>query len=326
MKKPVLWTLAAALLATGAWALSTYPKVGGVVIDFGTALETRLYGLHRAVVPVADSRMMSWQGGPSDAPETVVMIHGYSADKTVWMRFAKHFTTHYRVLVLDLPGHGETAFDPALRYDTVSQAQRVVQAMDHLGIARAHLVGNSMGGFIAAQIALRHPERVQSATLMDAAGVRAPTLSDMDAQLAAGKGNPFEVHNRAEFAAFYAMTMAQPPWLPQSALDYLADDYMTSRPALTRIFKDFSRVGELDQQLGQIRVPVLVMWGDRDRLVHRSAADVWAEGIPGAKLISYPDLGHMPMVEDAQRSAADVLRFIGQPPARPVRTGPSAGG
>lgn len=309
MKKTLMVSAAVAAIGFAGWAGLTYPAVGGHALQLGTRVETALYGLHRATVEVRDSRLMSWQGGPADAAETVVMVHGYSADKTVWMRFAPHFTDRYRVLILDLPGHGETAFDPALAYDTKSQAERVLQAMDALGIARAHVVGNSMGGFIAARLALDHPDRVQTATLIDAAGVLAPEPSDMDRMLAAGR-NPFELRSRDEFAAFYAMTMAQPPWLPGMTLDYMADDYVARRETLARIFRDFHHVGMLDDRLGEIRVPVLVMWGDRDRLVHRSAADVWARGIPGAERVSYPELGHMPMVEDPARSARDVLAFF----------------
>lgn len=312
MKRPLLLALAATALGFTGWAALTYPAAGKLALDADTRIETAIAGLRRTTIDVGDSRLMTWQGGPADARETVLMIHGYSADKTVWMRFAPHFTDRYRVMVLDLPGHGETPFDPALRYDTMSQAQRVLKAMDALGIPRAHLVGNSMGGFIAAQLALHHPERVQSATLMDAAGVIAPQASDMGQRLARGEGNPFEVTNREAFADFYAMTMAQPPWVPGVTLDWIAADYAARRDSLARIFKDFHHVDLLDTRLGEIAVPVLVMWGDQDRLVHRSAADVWVRGIPGATLITYPDLGHMPMVEDPARSAADVRTFIGQ--------------
>ena len=310
MRRALALATAIAAIGFAGWAALSYPAVGKLALDADTRIETAIAGLRRITVDVGDSRMMTWQGGPADAAEAVVMIHGYSADKTVWMRFAPHFTDRYRVLVLDLPGHGETPFDPALRHDTMSQAQRVLRAMDALGIRRAHLVGNSMGGFIAAQLALHHPERVQSATLIDAAGVIAPQPSDMDRMLARGDGNPFEVSSRAAFDRFYAMTMAQPPWVPGITLDWIAADYAARRESLARIFRDFHHVDLLDARLGEIRVPVLVMWGDRDRLVHRSAADVWVRGIAGARLVTYPDLGHMPMVEDPARSAADVLNFL----------------
>jgi abhydrolase domain-containing protein 6 len=308
MKKYLI--VAIALAASFAiWAGVTYPRIGGDVLHLVSGIETRIYGLHRAEVEISDSRMMSWQGGPQTADETVLMIHGYSSEKTVWMRFASHFTDKYRVLILDLPGHGETAFDPAIKYDTVSQAQRVVEAMDVLGIQRAHIVGNSMGGFIAAQLALHNPDRVQSAVLIDAAGVVAPQESDMAKMLASGR-NPFEIRSREEFIEFYGMTMAQPPWLPRMILDYMADDYIVRRESLTRIFNDFHNTDFLDDHLGKIHVPILVMWGERDRLLHISSAAVWQSGIQNAELITYPELGHMPMLEAPSKSADDVLAFL----------------
>lgn len=286
-----------------------YGAVGRLAYNTTIGLEASLYGLRRAVVDVGDSQLMSYQGGPAHAKEAVVLVHGFSADKVVWVRFAKHFTRRYRVLVLDLPGHGDTAYQPALNHSAASQAARVLRAMDALGIARAHVVGNSMGGFIAARMAHDHPHRVASATLVDAAGVHSPQPSSMEKMLANGR-NPFEVHTQADFRAFYAMTMARPPWFPGMALYAVGQRYIAQRAQLTRIFQDFFGVGMLDDQLNQIRVPVLVMWGRHDQLIHVSAADVWASGIPGAKKVVYDDLGHMPMLEAPARSARDVLSFI----------------
>jgi abhydrolase domain-containing protein 6 len=309
MKKPIIIALISLVIGFAIWVGATYPRIGGEVLALASKIETTLYGLHRAEIEISDSRLMSWQGGSEDSAETVVMIHGYSSEKTVWMRFARHFTDRYRVLIIDLPGHGETAFDPALKYDSVSQGERVLQAMDALGIGSAHIIGNSMGGFIAAQIALHHPERVRSAILIDAAGVVAPNISDMERMRAQGR-NPFEMSTREEFDTFYAMTMAQPPWLPRMILDYMADDYIARRESLARIFHDFHDVDMLDARLSEFSVPVLLLWGERDRLLDISSAEVWKKGIPGAQLITYPELGHMPMLEDASRSSRDVLDFI----------------
>jgi len=309
MKKSIIFALIAVATSFAIWAGVTYPRIGGEALHLASSLETSLYGLHRAEVDVSDSTMMSWQNSPDDGKESVIMIHGYSADKTVWMRFARHFTKQYRVIILDLPGHGETAFDPALKYDTVSQAQRVVEAMNTLGIKRAHIIGNSMGGFIAGQLALHHPDRVQSAVLIDAAGVISPQESDMFKMLAAGR-NPFEMSSRAEFTEFYAMTMAQPPWLPKMILDYMADDYIARRESLARIFQDFHSTDFLDNRLPDIQVPTLILWGEQDRLLHVSGAEVWKKGIANAELITYPELGHMPMTEAPSQSAEDVLAFL----------------
>ncbi|NKF22112.1 alpha/beta fold hydrolase [Solimonas marina] len=287
---------------------SLYARIGAWLYRLAQRAESRRSGLRAAVVDVGDSRMMTWQGG-ADRAETIVMIHGYSADKAVWMRFARPFSARYRLLIVDLPGHGETAFDPALQYDTTAQARRVIKAMDVLGIQRAHVIGNSMGGFIAARMAHDFPERVSSATLIDAAGITAPQDSDLQKMLDAGR-NPFLVHTRAEFDTFYAMTMARPPWMPRITTAALAQDYMRRRDSLARIFSDFNGVYPLDAQLADIRVPVLVMWGALDRILHVSMTDVWADGIPGAQRIVYPDLGHMPMLEAPGRSARDIGAFI----------------
>lgn len=286
-----------------------YGALGRLAYRLTMALESRLYGLRRVVVDAGDCRMDCYLGGPIDARETLVLVHGYSADKAVWVRFAKHFTARYRVLVVDLPGHGETAYDPALSYRISAQAQRVLRAMDTLGITRAHVVGNSMGGMIAARLAHDHPQRLRSASLIDPAGVQSPQPSDMEQMLARGH-NPFLVASQAGFRAFYAMTMARPPWLPSMALHAIGQRYIAQRAQLAHIFEHFTSEGGLDHQLGAIRVPVLVMWGRRDRLLHASAAAVWTDGIPGARQVVYDDLGHMPMLESPARSARDVLTFI----------------
>lgn len=307
MKKALIAVLIALVLA-GIATVSTYPALGGIAYHLTMDTESALYGLHRAEVDAGDIRLVTLQGGPQDAP-AVVMIHGYSADKNVWLRFARHFTDHYRVVIVDLAGHGETAYDPTLQYDAASQATRIIKAMDSLGIARTHVIGNSMGGFIAARLSHDHPERIRSATLIDAAGVTAPEPSVMGRLLEKGD-NPFLFSDRAGFRRFYPMTMAKAPWVPGMTLDWIADQYIARRAELARIFADFHATGLLDGQLGDITVPTLVMWGAKDQLVSPSAAGVWCPGIPDCQSVIYDDLGHMPMLEDPARSAQDVLSFL----------------
>lgn len=283
--------------------------IGRHVYTTAMQLETTLYGLRKSAVDIGEIRLSTYQGGPEDARDVVIMVHGYSADKDVWPRFARHFTDRYRVIIPDLAGHGDTGFDPRLRHDTRSQAARVIALMDKLGIARAHIIGNSMGGFIAAQLAHDHPDRIRSATLIDAAGVLSATPSQMDLMLAQGR-NPFEIRTRDEFDAFYAMTMARAPWVPASAMAFIAERYMAQREQLARIFRDFHHVGLLDDALAAIKPPVFIIWGRHDQLIHVSAAEKWASGLPRAELAILDDLGHMPMLEAPGATADMTLAFI----------------
>ena len=90
----------------------------------------------------------------------------------------------------------------------------------------------------------------------------------------------------------------------------IAADYVARRDQLEEIFHDFHGRDMLDARLGEITAPTLVMWGEQDRLVHPSTARVWADGIPGARTVTYPGIGHMPMVEVPGRSAADYRAFL----------------
>lgn len=131
----------------------------------------------------------------------------------------------------------------------------------------------------------------------------------MDKLLATGR-NPFEVRSRAEFDAFYAMTMAQPPWLPGSVLAAMAEQYQQRRPQLAEIFTWLRDRDGLDAHLAEITAPTLVLWGDQDRLIHVSAAKVWAAGLPKATLVIREGIGHMPMVEQPAETAAIYRDFL----------------
>lgn len=273
-----------------------------------TRAEAKAYGLRERHVEVGDATLAVLEGGPADAP-AVVLLHGYSADRVVWTRFARHLLRDHRVVVPELAGHGASGFTTGSGYSAPAQAERVVEVMDRLDIGRAHVAGNSMGGFVAATVALAHPDRVGSLLLSDAVGVASPEPSEADLLIRQGR-NPFLLEDVADFPAFYAMTMARPPFVPGFLRASIAVDYVARRHQLAEIFHDFHGVDTLDDRLDEITVPTLVMWGEQDRLVHPSTARVWADGIPGARTVRYPEAGHMPMLEVPRRTATDYRAFL----------------
>lgn len=297
------------LVAAAIGIAATYPAIGGWTFDIGARTEARLYGLHTEVVNAGDVTLHVYRGGTAPGRETLVLLHGYSGDRQLWPRFARHLLDRYEILIPDLAGHGDSGFTPGLGYSAPAQAQRVIAMLDTLGIARAHVAGNSMGGFIAAHLALSHADRIASATLIDPAGVASPRPSDLQRLLDQGR-NPFQVHSRAEFDAFYAMTMTRPPYMPGFVLAAMAQRYEQRAPQLAEIFADFAGRDTLDARLGDIRVPTLVIWGREDRLIDVSAAPVWAQGIAGARLEILDGIGHMPMVEVPAETAASVGAFL----------------
>ena len=295
------------VLAAVIWM--TYPRVGALVLAGGAGLEARLYGLEKRSIDIGDMEMVTYVGGPEDA-ETIVMIHGYTADKLVWARFAKSFTDDYHVIIPDLAGHGETRFDPAWDYSIPAQAERVSRLMDALGVEKAHLIGNSMGGYITGEFSIRYPDRTLSVGLSDAAGVKSPTPSTADLMRDNDGVNPFFVRSQEDFATLYPMTMARPPWLPGFVLDAVGQDYINRRESYMKIWEDFSASALLQDRLGQIRAPAMVLWGKEDQLVHVSAVEVFKSGIPHLQVFLIDGIGHMPMVEVPDESAAAYRKFL----------------
>lgn len=280
----------------------------GSMIRHGAGAATRLsVGLHAHTQEAGGFRFAYDERG-TEFGSTVLMLHGFSADRDVWTRFAAGLRGLHLVIP-DLPGHGQTPFLEGAGYSAPAQADRLVAFLDALELERVHVIGNSMGGFIAAHLAQRSPERVISLSLVDAVGVRAPELSPLDEMFARGR-NPFLMDSPHQFDEFYAMTMAKQPFVPRVVRSALAHEFVKRRAQLKEIGDDFINRDALDDQLAEIQAPTWVAWGRHDQLVHVSTAKVWADGIPDASLTVYDDLGHMPMFEAPRRTSRDYREFL----------------
>ena len=296
------------LLLAALWCYRTYPRIGHLLYDASVALEARLYRLQKVPVQIGEETLMTYQGGPAQAP-VILLLHGLSADKSIWLRFARHFNRDYRLLIPDLGGHGETAYAAHQDYRVPAQAQRLLRLLDACGIQRVQVIGNSMGGYIAAWLAAHAPQRISGLALFDPAGVEAPETSDLQHLLEQGK-NPFLVRSRADFQHFYSLTMAAPPWVPEAVLAAIAERYQARRGQLARIFAELQASPPMEPELAKIQVPTLLLWGREDRLLHPSSAQVWAKGLPQAQVQLWEGIGHMPMVERPVRSARLYQQFL----------------
>ena len=306
--------LLAALTAAIGWSVVTYPAIGQLTYDVASAAESRLYGLHKERVNVGDVPMVFYRSkGQGDA---ILMLHGFSADKDVWARFARHFADGHQVIIPDLAGHGDTGYRPEWKYSIPAQSDRLVQLLDQLGVQRAHVIGNSMGGHLSAYFALHHPERTLSATMVDPAGLPQPQPSEMERMRAEGR-NPFLFDTRAGFYRFYPMTMAQPPFMPGYVLDAIADQYIARKDALTQIFRESHQPTDVATRASQIQAPALILWGKADRLIDVSAASVWQAALPKAQVALWDGVGHMPMVERPSDTAKLYADFLAR--TAPVR-------
>lgn len=300
------------LLLAASWfgIQSHYNAVGHWIYQNGQAAEAWLYGFEKKQVDIGDMSLSLYQHSNPGKP-VVVMLHGFSADKMVWLRFARHLTEQYQILIPDLAGHGDSPYQAEWDYSIPAQSKRVQQLLNALQVPSAHLIGNSMGGFISADFAIRYPQSTLSVALVDPAGVPSPKPSRMQQLLASGR-NPFLIENRQQFDEFYAMTMAQPPLIPDIVLSSVAKHYQARRQQLEKIFNDFYASPSLEPELHKLSAPALLWWGDQDQLLHVSATSVWQQGIPQLKVHIFNDIGHMPMLESPTEAARLYQQFLAE--------------
>lgn len=261
--------------------------------------------------------------GPRDAP-TVVLVHGFSASLHAWEPWVARLPD-YRVISLDLPGHGLTRA-PADYVPSTDRSVAVVDAVaDRLGVQRFVLGGNSMGGGVSWNYALRHPEKLDGLVLVDAAGWPSSEKP---------KGQPMVFKLLANPVGRWALRNADPKLMAEKGLKQAYEDERLVTPALVTRYVELARAPGhrailtggrggpptkvTPETFRAITVPTLVMVGEKDQVIPADSSRKLAAAIPGAKLVSYPDGGHMPMEQLPDRSAADLRAFLAslrKPPA-----------
>jgi len=261
----------------------------------------------------------------------IILIHGSNASLHTWEPLVQRLGGTYRIVTLDLPGHGLTGAPP----DTDYSARGMIDAVDvvaaRLGLDHFILGGNSMGGWVSWRYALAEPGRVDALLLIDASGM----------PLRGGeKAPPSNVGFRVLEYPFgrWLATQITPRMLVEQSLrgsvakQAIVDDAMIDRywellrfpgnREATVLRARMDREPAMAARVGEIKTPTLILFGDKDRLINPSAAQTFNERISGSEVVILPGIGHLPMEEapDATAKAiADFLtrRLVSPPPADP---------
>lgn len=237
-----------------------------------------------------DGPIVSLSAG--DGPP-LLLLHGLAASARWWERVLPTLGESHRVQAVDLPAFGATGH--GVRFHLERVPGQVVRLMDELGIERASVMGHSMGGLIAARMAVDHPDRIDRLVLVDAGFLR-----------------------------------LDPSWLHKVSGPIRALRF--TRPPLARLLlQDVERVGILRLAdatlqllrtdwadiLPRIRVPTLVVWGEGDTICPLVIGQGIIARVPGARLAVIPGSGHNPMWERPEAFLEAVLPFLGDPATAP---------
>ena len=305
MKKIVLLVL---VLLTAVVALMAAFPEDTTRIMF--ALERQRSGLELQSAVVGGETWHYLEGGSPEAP-VLLLLHGFGGDKDNWTRFSRTLVEDYRVIAPDLPGFGDSARHAGWNYSLTAQRERLEGFVAALELGPLHIGGNSMGGHLAALYAHAHPEQVLSLALLNNAGIEAPRSSEM--MLAVGRGeNPLVLSSPDDFDRLLSFVSHKPPFVPWPAKDVLAERAFEHASFNLYIFEALrdERYVPLEPLLSDIRKPVLIIWGEYDRVLDVSSIDVMRPLLPQAEVIVMPDTGHLPMLERPTETAAHYLEFL----------------
>lgn len=247
-------------------------------------------------------------GDPDLAP--LVMVHGFGGDKETWLLTAPLLRRRRGIVAIDLPGHGRSS-ELADTATVRRHADAVVAALDALSIRRAVFVGNSLGGGITLRIAADSPDRVAAMVLVASTGPWAHT-TDV-ARSWAESDNPLIPGGSEEsMRAFMDRVTEKPPAVPRAVIRYVTARRSAQSERLRRLFADFigSRGGDaIPDDLASIRVPALLVHGERDRVIEVASSHRLARGLAAAALHVLPGVGHVPQLETPGRVARMIDRF-----------------
>jgi pimeloyl-ACP methyl ester carboxylesterase len=233
----------------------------------------------------------------------LLLIHGIGGDADEWAFCFEALSKFRRVIALDQLGFGRSD-KPRIRYTIAAFVEQVHGLLRNLEIDRATLVGNSLGGWIAASFALRFPQAVDRLVLVDSAGAwgdATPLPIDL-------RVSTYE-HLREIFnLVFYDHSLVKNELVQLAYQQHLQrGDSATIDSVLRELASDHER---LDDTVGALQIPTLIVWGEQDAMIPLEIGQRLHRLIPGSKLAVIPECGHLPALEKPAEFVRSVLEFL----------------
>jgi len=276
-------------------------------------LEARYAAPPSEFLPVDGLRVHVRDTGPRDGL-AVIMLHGFGSSLHTWEPWANALSDKYRVVRYDLPGFGLTGADPTGDYSDRRGMQVLADLMDALSIRRAALIGNSMGGKLAWMFAADHPSRVTKLILVSPDGFASPGFE---------YGKKADVPLLVRLLPYtlptfmVRMNLAPAYGDPAALTDDLLTRYrdMMLAPGVRDAM--IARLAQVELQppeslLARITAPTLLVWGEKDAMIPVGNARDYTNVLQHSRVVTYPDLGHLPQEEAPDRSLVPVRAYLDQ--------------
>jgi pimeloyl-ACP methyl ester carboxylesterase len=243
---------------------------------------------------------------------TLVLLHGIGSSLHTWDGWADALSNDFRIIRFDLPGFGLTGADSSNNYSMERYRSILHKFLDSLGVNEHYMVGNSLGGWLAWEYTLDHPDKVKKLILIAAAGFITPDNPPKPLRIAQ-KFKKSTVKGAPRFAVKKFLKQAYGD--KSKVSDMLIDRYyeLNSRPGNGLAFYEIANAQyhPRSSRLPEIDIPVLIMWGSEDKKwIEVRQAYLFEELLPNDKVLIYEGLGHLPMEEDPLTTVNDAKKFL----------------
>ncbi len=251
----------------------------------------------------------------------LVLLHGSNASLHTWEPWVAQIGDQFRMISIDLPGHGLTGPVPSEDYSQEAMMQFVNEFTTVMNVERFALAGNSMGGAIAARFAIRYPERLTALILVNAAGMPTKSASDpglgfLIARTPVIRNVMLYVSPRGLFEEGLKKAIVNDALVTPEMVDryWILNRKTGNRAAsLKRFQTPFDNF--IPENVARISAPTLIIWGDKDTLLPPDIGQAYNAAIRGSKLMVFRNTGHAPMEEVPDQSARAVREFLSPSPS-----------
>ena len=303
LKYGIIVVLAVALLLAVFYFL--FPET---VFKLAIDAQRRSANLVKKEVQVDDHRIVFLEGGKG---ETILLLHGFGGYKDQWTAFAKYLNG-YHLVIPDIPGFGESSQVPTDNYCIESQVGRIERFVEVLKLDKFHMAGNSLGGAFAAAYGAKHPEKVLTLALLDTAGAPSQNKSELLVQLEKGN-NLLLASNTEDVNKLMALVYAKMPTIPAPFKKILVADWIAHAGFNKKIWNDCQPLQfSLAPILPLIQAPVLILWGDQDKVLDIGGVAFLEKNLKNYKTVVMKDTGHCPMLEKPEDTAKAYMSFLNE--------------
>jgi pimeloyl-ACP methyl ester carboxylesterase len=273
------------------WGVMRFRSEPIATLESMSRITLRAYGAERHEIPTSAGKLVYFTVGSGP---TVVLVHGANDQAGLWSRTVARLSKEYRFVIPDLPGHGQS--DPSagpIPFELLLEGLEAVIAAES-GAQPVAIAGNSLGGWLAQIYTLENPDRVRALVLENSGGLSLPDYS----------GPSLLPRNREEARAAFRATIARSGGIP----DYVVDDFVRRAPnsQVARMAAEPFDRWLLDDRLGELSLPVTLIWGEKDGVLPIDYARRLAAAIPGAELRTIPECGHIPHHECPEEFAREL--------------------